>query len=623
MAKRLRGWELEMESGRVPVNKAALEKAPEGQSGLASKLLQLWATGILSATLVQTLAELALQDGANHPELVQMASTGNWGAQKGNCHRQILNRFCNDVHLPQPFNIKVGCVDPKTSLEKEEQASCFLPHMMFSSLVESYHHIFEETFGKGKDLEKFWSGVEKSGDDKLPGHPMCLEKHWKEKTIPLFIHGDGVAFQNRDSIMVFSWGSLLGDKGSLEKHFLLASFPKSCTNAKTWPPLWKWLKWSFESLGKGTHPTVDPDGKPLEKGSPFWERRGQPLHPKGWRAVVWSLLGGHEYFSNTLKLPHWASHYPCWECDAQNFEGCTVGKWYKEICLEKQKFTLVTHAKALSDPVSDHPLFGLPHVSTQNVRGDPMHILFCKGLYSHLIGGILHYACWWEGPGKATAVKPGERLGQIFQAIQQEYKLQELGNRLTNLRLSMFTDSSKPWLGKASLDCKAGEAKHLLPALVPVLEKIFARTKKPEEKHVISAATSLEKLVAIRDQGDTFLSPSEFGKPLALGKVFLDSYKWLHEWSLEKGRNSFHIVAKHHTFIHLLWNAKFLNPKVQWCFRGEDFVGHVSKMAPSVSFGVSSTKLTQKMAPKYRVLLHLLWKRDMQPDPDLALEEPD
>ena len=116
-----------------------------------------------------------------------------------------MNRFCHDVHLPQPFNIKVGCVDPKTSLEKVKQASCFLPHMRFSSLVGSYHHIFDETFGKGKDLEKFWSGVEQSGDDKLTGHPVCLEKHWKEKTIPLFIHGDGVVFQNRDTILVFSW----------------------------------------------------------------------------------------------------------------------------------------------------------------------------------------------------------------------------------------------------------------------------------------------------------------------------------------------------------------------------------------------------------------------------------
>ena len=32
--------------------------------------------------------------------------------------------------------------------------------------------------------------------------------------------------------------------------------------------------------------------------------------------------------------------------------------------------------------------------------------------------------------------------------------------------VSMFTGSSKPWLGKASLDCKAGEAKHLLSLLV-------------------------------------------------------------------------------------------------------------------------------------------------------------
>ena len=92
---------------------------------------------------------------------------------------------------------------------------------------------------------------------------------------------------------------------------------------------------------------------------------------------------------------------------------------------------------------------------------------------------------------------------------------------------------------------------------------------------------------------------------------------------MEKGRNSFHIVAKHHTFIHVLWNSKYLNPRAQWCFRGQDFVVHVSKMAHSVSFGVSSTKLTQKIAPKYRVLLHLLCKRGMLPDLDLGLEDPE
>ena len=85
----------------------------------------------------------------------------------------------------------------------------------------------------------------------------------------------------------------------------------------------------------GKHPTLDPDGKPLEKGSVFFPMKGKPLH-QGFKGVVWSIIGDHEYFSNTLGLPHWSSHYPCWECDAENFTPCTFEKGYKEICLEKQ-----------------------------------------------------------------------------------------------------------------------------------------------------------------------------------------------------------------------------------------------------------------------------------------------
>ena len=66
---------------------------------------------------------------------------------------------------------------------------------------------------------------------------------------------------------------------------------------------------------------------------------------------------------------------------------------------------------------------------------------------------------------------------------------------------------------------------------------------------------------------------------------FLLSYKWLCSWSLEKKRNSFGIVAKHHSFRHLLANCKFFNPKRHWNFRGEGFVGHISRMCHSISFG--------------------------------------
>ena len=178
------------------------------------------------------------------------------------------------------------------------------------------------------------------------------------------------------------------------------------------------------------------------------------LQSMAWKGCIFSIQGDHELYSNVLKLPHWASHYPCWDCDCENFTGCDPEKGMKELDLGKSNCHVWSHAEQLANPWSDHPLFQLPHVSAKNVRGAPMHILFCNGVYSHMIGSILH--CWFERLGKVCKKKPWKRLGLIFQETQGEYKAQGLSNRLTNLRLSMFTDSSKPWAGKASLCCKAG-----------------------------------------------------------------------------------------------------------------------------------------------------------------------
>ena len=74
---------------------------------------------------------------------------------------------------------------------------------------------------------------------------------------------------------------------------------------------------------------------------------------------------------------------------AQNFKGAALKKAYKQISLAKQDFQVYTHAEHLEHPTSQHAVFAIPHVSCKNVRGDSLHILFCKGLYGHLIGSIL------------------------------------------------------------------------------------------------------------------------------------------------------------------------------------------------------------------------------------------
>ena len=49
-----------------------------------------------------------------------------------------------------------------------------------------------------------------------------------------------------------------------------------------------------------------------------------------------------------------------------------------------------------------------------------------------------------------------------------------------------------------------------------------------------------------------------------------------------------------------------MNPRLQWCFKSEDFVGKTSKVAHSISMGVASSRLSQMLGAKYRVLLHLI-----------------
>ena len=111
-----------------------------------------------------------------------------------------------------------------------------------------------------------------------------------------------------------------------------------------------------------------------------------------------------------------------------------------------------------------------PWLGPKMVRGDCLHILFCKGVLGHLLGGIIHYLCWHDGVGVVQSVAPDKRLGAPFQALTQEYQRQGT-TRVTNLRMSMICDAQSPHKSFAYLDLKAYETKHFLDAFL-----LFARS---------------------------------------------------------------------------------------------------------------------------------------------------
>ena len=274
--------------------------------------------------------------------------------------------------------------------------------------------------------------------------------------------------------MTWSWGSMLSKASALHQHILLTAFAKSVTVGSTWTPLNDWISWSFDALIKGKHPSQDPYGSALPQH--LEALAGQPLTAAHHRAFIFAIQGDLEFCSNSLGMPHWQNKYPCAECDAQRptFKGikCPEGKSVKELKQEHQDFVYVTPEQALLDKRSGlYPLFDVQGISTALVRGDSLHIVHSRGVASHLAGSLLHYLCFFDGVGARQRIAPAQRLQRIFARIKELYKEHGVTSRLTNLRLSMICDASKPHAQHACLEAKAGETKHFLPPLLQVVRE--------------------------------------------------------------------------------------------------------------------------------------------------------
>eukprot|EP00435_Cladocopium_sp_Y103_P059723 s1572_g21.t1 len=319
-------------------NSKASKKYPQGhRPWFAATTLSkgYWSCGAKAGSVpaAAEIAHSACLEGANSQETMRIAKCGNFSQCPGNSHRDMMQLFLKDLQLCDPWPVKVEVKDPKTQKLAKTEAPVMLPHLLFSSLYEHYRDQFEELFAV-KQCASFWQNLEKKEDPRLVP-PITLDKKEDPRlvppitldkrvvppstTIPIFVHGDGVEFVRDSSLMTFSWGSMLSQQSSLATHLLLAAWPKSCQTPETWKPLDKVISWSLSALAKGFHPTEDWDGKALAKGLLF-EKAGLPLTKGKFRAVIYSIQGDQEFYSNILKLGRWQSKFPCHECDSEQFQ---------------------------------------------------------------------------------------------------------------------------------------------------------------------------------------------------------------------------------------------------------------------------------------------------------------
>ena len=180
----------------------------------------------------------------------------------------------------------------------------------------------------------------------------------------------------------------------------------------------------------------------------------------------------------------------------------------------------------------------------------------------------------------------------------------EVAERLTNLRLGMVCDPTKPHKSFPCLEAKAAETKHLLLCLEVLLREVLDEDTEINGT-MLECIHALNQLIAVFDSAGVFPKEAEYKLSQNFAKRFCDAYQDLHNWFQDLDRKLFNITHKFHSAIHLFKNAKFLNFRTHHNSKSEHFVGQISVLGHSCSFGVKAPKLATKIMEKYRICLHL------------------
>ena len=115
-----------------------------------------------------------------------------------------------------------------------------------------------------------------------------------------------------------------------------------------------------------------------------------------------------------------------------------------------------------------------------------------------------------------------------------------------------------------------------------------------------------------------FPSETQANAANAAMETFLAHCTALKKEMEEQDRQLYHIVPKHHMAQHLAEAFAYMNPKFYWTFKAEDFVGKISRLGHSCSFGVAKSNLSTKLMQKYRIMVHLALARESSDMDDIV-----
>ena len=361
--------------------------------------------------------------------------------------------------------------------------------------------------------------------------------------------------------------------------------------------LWRVFVHGLNSAFDGRHYSKDVNDNPWPHGSPQYNLQGLPLCGGRVRIVIWVVTGDLEFLGNELRMPHFNSQAPCWLCPVHRM----IGSLYPITDCRKDapwKYQLFPDDDT-SPFTQGHPVGDIKGITRFHIPGDLMHS-GDLGICAYLVGSVmteLVFAGPWHG-------SLAERLNSLWSEIRVVYAVRDSKNRLSNLTLTMFYHGDER---AAVFTGKAAECRSLLYVIRDICMTIPTHTTVDQ-----SRLRCLQLFCEIYDccfQHGLHIPHEDAVHMLHNYDEFLLHYNLLCKDALARGFLCYSIVTKLHMMWHIVFHARWLNPRFIWAYEFEDFVGAIINTAKACMAGTPLRLVGPKVMQNFLLVLNLRLNR--------------
>jgi hypothetical protein len=191
-------------------------------------------------------------------------------------------------------------------------------------------------------------------------------------------------------------------------------------------------------------------------------------------------------------------------------------------------------------------------------------------------------------------------------------KLKGQKGAFRHLKLSMFTDPLKPHKSFPKLKGKAYEVKLALEAVQEACKEFMTATN-------VTHAMIMEALGLSIKMGEILsINASDFCWPESVSDDYIDkAFSFLVLFSALSSHfkdlkdkhgfpsKLFNVTIKCHMLAHSALMSRHMNPRISWCYSGEDLMQKMRALTHSVVFGNVMQNVCWTMLRKYRCGMNL------------------